>query len=81
MPIKLANPFKLKIIPGADLEMDPADAYKTAGALRTGMPPGAAPRPGRCARTGGSPGAGSASCRTGRARRTGRAVCCTSMTR
>ena len=39
IPIKLANPFKLKVISGADLKTDPVDAYKIASALRTGVLP------------------------------------------
>ena len=39
IPIKLANPFKLKIISSADVKTDPIDAKKIAGALRTGVLP------------------------------------------
>ena len=39
IPIKLANPFKLKIISSADIKTDPIDAKKIAGALRTGVLP------------------------------------------
>ena len=39
IPMKLANPFKLKIIFSADVKTDPIDAEKIANALRMGVLP------------------------------------------